>query len=218
MKNNEIVYEKNNKRKFCVRRETARCRLTIRLMLCVWMVSARECSANFTQCRLFLLSIESNWTLRYWRSCMCAARIHSRALARERKQLMKYWHIDSSQSMRTAPSVARNDKYTENWTIRTLFWLFDDLHTFFNLIFLFDFRFQALAGLVEIPAIAMAIFIIMCVGKKWILFSTMFCAGIACFCVCITFVDDSPSIQWLKISFLMLGKWPFTLLKQSTFN
>lgn len=70
---------------------------------------------------------------------------------------------------------------------------------------LFHFHFQALAGLVEIPAIAMAIFIIMCVGKKWILFSTMFCAGIAC--LCITFIDDHPSIQWLKITFLMLGKF-----------
>lgn len=70
--------------------------------------------------------------------------------------------------------------------------------------FCFKIYFQALAGLVEIPAIAMAIFLIMCVGKKWILFSTMFFAGIAC--LCITFVDDTPSIQWMKISFLMLSK------------
>lgn len=64
--------------------------------------------------------------------------------------------------------------------------------------------FQALAGLVEIPAIALAIFIIMYVGKKWILFSTMFCAGIAC--LCITFISENPEIQYFKITLIMLGK------------
>ncbi|XP_055297290.1 organic cation transporter protein [Sitodiplosis mosellana] len=67
---------------------------------------------------------------------------------------------------------------------------------------------SALAGLVEIPAIALAIFVIMFVGKKWILFSTMFCAGIACFIACIiTFFGEHPSSEWLKITFLMLGKF-----------
>lgn len=64
-----------------------------------------------------------------------------------------------------------------------------------------------MAGLVEIPAIAMAIFIIFFAGKKWILFSTMFCAGIACMCIAIIdAVDEKGNIQWLKITFLMLGK------------
>ncbi|XP_031621225.1 organic cation transporter protein [Contarinia nasturtii] len=64
---------------------------------------------------------------------------------------------------------------------------------------------SALAGLVELPAIGIAIIIIMWVGKKWILFSTMFCAGVSC--LCITFIGNNSSIQWLKITFLMLGKF-----------
>ena len=63
---------------------------------------------------------------------------------------------------------------------------------------------QALAGLVEIPAIALAIFIIMKVGKKWIFCATFFCAGVACLCVAVT--DSSrEDLQWLKITLLMIG-------------
>lgn len=75
--------------------------------------------------------------------------------------------------------------------------------------------FQALAGLVELPAIGFAMFIIMKVGKKWFFCSTIFLAGVAC--ACISFIEGSPSLQWLKITLLMLGecesneKWPTNL-------
>lgn len=63
---------------------------------------------------------------------------------------------------------------------------------------------KALAGLVEIPAIAVAIFIIMKVGKKWILCSTFVGTGLACMLVAV--VDSYQSeVMWMKISLLMLG-------------
>lgn len=62
---------------------------------------------------------------------------------------------------------------------------------------------QALAGLVEIPAIALAMFIIMKVGKKWILCSTMFFAGIAC--LCIAYCEGRHLAQWVKTLLLMIG-------------
>lgn len=63
---------------------------------------------------------------------------------------------------------------------------------------------QALAGLVEIPAIAITMLIIMKVGKKkWLFCSAIFCAGIACAC---TLINDTSSSQWIKITMLMLGK------------
>lgn len=65
---------------------------------------------------------------------------------------------------------------------------------------------QALAGLVEIPAIALAIFIIMKVGKKWSFCATFISAGLACCCVAI--VDSQmPQNQGLKIALLMIGKF-----------
>lgn len=63
---------------------------------------------------------------------------------------------------------------------------------------------QALAGLVEIPAIALAMFIIMRVGKKWILCSTMFFAGIACLCIAVC--EGRHLAQWVKTLLLMIGR------------
>lgn len=64
--------------------------------------------------------------------------------------------------------------------------------------------FKALAGLVEIPAIAIAIYIISKVGKKWLFSGTLICAGIACCCAAIT--EGKEDILWLKITFIMIGK------------
>lgn len=63
---------------------------------------------------------------------------------------------------------------------------------------------KALAGLVEIPAIAIAMYIISKVGKKWLFSATLICAGIACCCAAIT--EGKEDILWLKITFIMIGK------------
>lgn len=64
---------------------------------------------------------------------------------------------------------------------------------------------QALAGLVEIPAIALAMYIITKVGKKWLFCATLLGAGIACCCATIT--EGREDMLWLKITFLMVGKF-----------
>ncbi|KAH8383365.1 hypothetical protein KR009_008217, partial [Drosophila setifemur] len=64
---------------------------------------------------------------------------------------------------------------------------------------------SALAGLVEIPAIAVAMYIITKVGKKWLFCATLICAGVACCCAAIT--EGQPDLLWLKITFLMMGKF-----------
>lgn len=64
---------------------------------------------------------------------------------------------------------------------------------------------QALAGLVEIPAIALAMCLITKVGKKWLFCATLLGAGIACCCATIT--EGREDMLWLKITFLMLGKF-----------
>lgn len=64
---------------------------------------------------------------------------------------------------------------------------------------------QALAGLVEIPAIALAMYIITKVGKKWLFCATLLGAGVACCCATIT--EGREDMLWLKITFLMLGKF-----------
>jgi len=64
---------------------------------------------------------------------------------------------------------------------------------------------QALAGLVEIPAIAVAMYIITKVGKKWLFCATLICAGVACCCAAIT--EGHADLLWLKITFLMMGKF-----------
>lgn len=69
---------------------------------------------------------------------------------------------------------------------------------------------QALAGLVEMPAIAIAIFIIGRIGQKWLFCATFFCAGLACLCA--TFVEGQQHMMWLKITFVMIGMSPILLL------
>ncbi|XP_037922439.1 organic cation transporter protein isoform X1 [Hermetia illucens] len=64
---------------------------------------------------------------------------------------------------------------------------------------------SALAGLVEIPAIGIAMYIIMKVGKKWLFCATLVCAGLACLCAAIT--EGKEDILWLKLTFLMIGKF-----------
>ncbi|KAH8332469.1 hypothetical protein KR074_003805, partial [Drosophila pseudoananassae] len=64
---------------------------------------------------------------------------------------------------------------------------------------------SALAGLVEIPAIALAMYIITKVGKKWLFCATLICAGVACCCAAIT--EGRADLLWLKITFLMMGKF-----------
>ncbi|XP_067642191.1 organic cation transporter protein isoform X2 [Eurosta solidaginis] len=64
---------------------------------------------------------------------------------------------------------------------------------------------SALAGLVEIPAIAIAMYIITKVGKKWLFCATFICTSIACCCAAITEGNDDQ--LWLKITFLMIGKF-----------
>lgn len=64
---------------------------------------------------------------------------------------------------------------------------------------------SALAGLVEIPAIAIAMFIILKVGKKWLFCATLLGAGLACLCAAIT--EGKNDILWLKITFVMIGKF-----------
>ncbi|KAH8311117.1 hypothetical protein KR044_004483, partial [Drosophila immigrans] len=71
---------------------------------------------------------------------------------------------------------------------------------------------SALAGLVEVPAIAVAMYIITKVGKKWVFCVTLFSAGVACFCAALT--EGIEDILWLKITFLMMGK--FTISASNT--
>lgn len=144
--------------------------------------------SNASQCRLFSLAIQMSASLfSYAHKHNHMWNDNTRAW---QKQLID-WQIDEAQRLRTATSVSQRFKQ---------FCFFSFLFSFQTIFFKY---FQALAGLVEIPAIALAIIIIMYVGKKWILFSTMFCAGISC--LCITFVSENPEIQYLKITFIMLG-------------
>ncbi|XP_068157095.1 organic cation transporter protein isoform X1 [Drosophila tropicalis] len=64
---------------------------------------------------------------------------------------------------------------------------------------------SALAGLVEVPAIAVAMYIITKVGKKWLFCATLICSGVACFCAAMT--EGREDMLWLKITFLMMGKF-----------
>ncbi|XP_055695059.1 organic cation transporter protein [Lutzomyia longipalpis] len=64
---------------------------------------------------------------------------------------------------------------------------------------------SALAGLVEMPAIAIAMYIIGRVGKKWLFCATLFSTGVACLCAAIS--EGNDDILWLKITFVMIGKF-----------
>lgn len=48
-------------------------------------------------------------------------------------------------------------------------------------------------------------YIITKVGKKWLFCATLICAGVACCCAAIT--EGQPEMLWLKITFLMMGKF-----------
>lgn len=63
---------------------------------------------------------------------------------------------------------------------------------------------QALAGLVEIPAIGIAMYIIMKTGKKWLFFTTFLSTGISCFFAAI--FEGNGKMLWLKITFVMIGE------------
>lgn len=63
---------------------------------------------------------------------------------------------------------------------------------------------QALAGLVEIPAIGIAMYIIMKTGKKWLFCSTFLACGISCFFAAI--FEGNVKMLWVKITFVMIGK------------
>ncbi|XP_035900426.1 organic cation transporter protein isoform X1 [Anopheles stephensi] len=64
---------------------------------------------------------------------------------------------------------------------------------------------SALAGLVEIPAIALAMYIINRTGKKWLFCATFFAAALACLCAAI--VEGKPEFLAMKITFVMIGKF-----------
>lgn len=48
-------------------------------------------------------------------------------------------------------------------------------------------------------------YIITKVGKKWLFCATLICAGVACCCAAIT--EGRADLLWLKITFLMMGKF-----------
>ncbi|XP_058823477.1 solute carrier family 22 member 21 isoform X1 [Topomyia yanbarensis] len=64
---------------------------------------------------------------------------------------------------------------------------------------------SALAGLVEIPAIALAMYIINRTGKKWLFCATFFACSIACLCAAV--VEGNLQYLSLKITFVMIGKF-----------
>ncbi|XP_053694419.1 organic cation transporter protein isoform X2 [Sabethes cyaneus] len=64
---------------------------------------------------------------------------------------------------------------------------------------------SALAGLVEIPAIALAMYIINKTGKKWLFCATFFAASLACLCAAV--VEGKIAYLSLKITFVMIGKF-----------
>jgi hypothetical protein len=68
---------------------------------------------------------------------------------------------------------------------------------------------QALAGLVEVPAIGIAMYIIMKTGKKWLFSATFLACGISCFFAAI--FEGNEHMLWLKITFVMVGKLIFVI-------
>jgi hypothetical protein len=62
---------------------------------------------------------------------------------------------------------------------------------------------QALAGLVEVPAIGIAMYIIMKTGKKWLFSATFFATSVSCLLAAI--FEGNMSMLWLKITFVMIG-------------
>jgi MFS transporter, OCT family, solute carrier family 22 (organic cation transporter), member 4/5 len=66
---------------------------------------------------------------------------------------------------------------------------------------------QALAGLVEVPAIGIAMYTITKTGKKWLFSATFFATSISCFLAAI--FEGKQSMLWLKITFVMIGWFQF---------
>lgn len=97
---------------------------------------------------------------------------------------IEFWEYD--EDVETCNVTKPFTVYVTRWFIKIIYFL------------------KALAGLVEIPAIALAIFIIMKVGKKWIFCATFFLAGISCLCSAIA--EGKDDLEWLKITLLMIGK------------
>ncbi|XP_055635229.1 solute carrier family 22 member 21 isoform X2 [Toxorhynchites rutilus septentrionalis] len=64
---------------------------------------------------------------------------------------------------------------------------------------------SVLAGVVEIPAIALAMYIINRTGKKWLFCATFFCAALACLSAAM--VEGRAEYLSLKITFVMIGKF-----------
>lgn len=81
-------------------------------------------------------------------------------------------------------------------------WIFTDLPVY-NKTMVFPLS-QALGGLVEIAAIAIAMYIIMKTGKKWLFMSTFFACSVACFCAAL--FEGFEDMLWVKITFVMIGK------------
>lgn len=69
---------------------------------------------------------------------------------------------------------------------------------------------QTLAGLVELPAIAIAMYVIMKTGKKWLFCGTLMTAGLACLGAAT--MEGNPDMLWLKITFVMIGMFFFSTL------
>ncbi|XP_055601971.1 organic cation transporter protein isoform X2 [Uranotaenia lowii] len=64
---------------------------------------------------------------------------------------------------------------------------------------------SAIAGVVEIPAIALAMYIINKTGKKWLFCATFFAAALACLCA--AFVEGNEDYLSIKLTFVMIGKF-----------
>jgi OCT family organic cation transporter-like MFS transporter 4/5 len=68
---------------------------------------------------------------------------------------------------------------------------------------------QALAGLVEVPAIGIAMYIIMKTGKKWLFSATFFATSVSCLLAAI--FEGNQTMLWLKITFVMIGWFAIAL-------
>lgn len=55
------------------------------------------------------------------------------------------------------------------------------------------------------PAIAIAMCVILKIGKKWLFCTTLVATG--CACACAALAEGNSDILWLKITFVMIGKF-----------
>jgi xanthine/uracil permease len=56
---------------------------------------------------------------------------------------------------------------------------------------------------VEVPAIGIAMYIIMKTGKKWLFSAAFFATGVSCLLAAI--FEGNQTFLWLKIAFVMIG-------------